>query len=363
MKKKIKILHVIPIFATGGAERLVLQYAKLFDKETYEIFVASCVDDGELRKKFEELKNISVYIGSRREGGRIRAYQKLAEYVAHIQPDIIHTHLLSADLFGYLMKKRYGNRIRWITTMHNIELATSLWRQLLWKFILKKAEKVISVSERVEKFTHDIFHIKKDRSVVSRNGVETEQWLRVPVRMIGRDKTLHLASVGRLWEQKGHVFLLQALALINDIPTVLHIFGDGPLRKKLQAEAHHLGIEGRVIWHGIQGDMPQNIKDIDIVVQASLWEGLSLVVMEMMAAGKIVITTPAGGDELIDNGHTGFIVPVKNSSALAEKIRFVYENKKNMDKIARAARAYAQENFDISKNIHELEKIYTNIRA
>ena len=358
---KIKILHVIPVFATGGAERLVLEYAKFFDPEKYEIHVASCVDDGELRQKFEALKNVRVMVCKRSEGGRMVRYKKLANYVSEIKPDIIHTHLISADLFGYGIKRKYKDQIKWVSTMHNVESATSTWRQMLWKFILPKSDRVISVSERVEEFTLDTFKISKEKSIVLRNGIESDKWLTIPMAGLLKDQTIRIASIGRLWEQKGHTYLLQALPLLQDIPYEVHMFGDGPLRDKLETEARIQGVAEKVIWHGVQSDIPRYMRNIDIVVQPSLWEGLSLVVMEMMAAGRVVITTPAGGDELIQDGITGYVIPYKNPHAIAEKIREVSEDKKTAIQCGRAARVYAKEQFDISKNIYELEKIYTNL--
>jgi len=64
MEKKTKILYVIPRYVIGGAEKLVLDYAKLLDKNKYEIHVASCVEDGELREQFEKVTDVYVYLGS-----------------------------------------------------------------------------------------------------------------------------------------------------------------------------------------------------------------------------------------------------------------------------------------------------------
>ncbi len=359
---KIKILHVIPIFATGGAERLVLHYATFFPKDRYEIHVATCVEDGELREKFEALGFVHVYVGSRtRDRGRLGAYKKLRNYVEKIKPDIIHTHLISADLFGFFMKRKYKNQIQWVSTMHNVESATSAGRQLLWKIILKRADRVISVSERVEEFTLRQFKVSKEKSIVLRNGVDTRIWLTVPMRGLFGQPTLRLATVGRLWEQKGHIYLLRALPALKDINYELHIFGDGPLRAALEAEALKLGVSDHIIWHGITTDIPLQIKNIDVVVQPSLWEGLSLVVMEMMAAGRVVITTPAAGDELLQHDTNGFIVPAKNPEALAEKIRFIFEKKAELIQVGKEAREYARHNFDILNNVTGLQKIYQQL--
>jgi len=361
MSNKIKILHIIPIYTTGGAERLVLHYARLLDKDKYEIHVASCVEDGELREKFEKLNNIHVYVGSRtKDGGRLKAYGKLWQYTKDIQPDIIHTHILAADFFGFFVKLKLGKKIKWISTQHNVEASTSTLRKILWRFILKFADSVVAVSKSVEKFTIDNFKVKKEKCELLLNGIDTENWLKVPLNKLFTHDKIQLASVGRLWEQKGHTYLLQALSKLNFV-FELHLFGDGPLRERLELEAKNLQINDNIVWHGVTPNVVDYMRDIDIVIQASLWEGLSLVVMEMMSSGRVVVATPPAGEELMVDQKTGYLVPSKNSVKLAEKLVYIVENREEAKAVALEARKVAKENFDIMKNVQGLENIYDKL--
>jgi len=362
-KTKIKILHIIPVFATGGAERLVLQYAQLLDHTKFEIHVASCVEDGPLRSTFDDTKDIHVFVGSReKDGGRRAVYKKLETYAVSLKPDVVHTHMLSADFFGYKLKKKLGKHIRWVSTMHNVETATSFLRQVLWKYILKKADRVIAVSENVARFTRKTFHVSDKKLITIKNGVVIDVWKDLPIKKLLKTKNhvLQIASVGRLWEQKGHVYLLRALSLLQEKYT-LHLFGDGPLKKSLQQEAKKLGIFDHVKWHGVVSDVPKNISNMDIIVQPSLWEGLSLVVMEMMAAGKPVVTTPAGGDELIQHKKTGYIVPFRDPQALADAITYINAHPNEVNMLTTDARLYALHHFDIQQNIQSVTELYQTL--
>lgn len=360
LSKKITILHVIPMFATGGAERLVLHYARLFDPKKYTVHVATCVDDGELKEKFEQLSHVHLFVTSRKTVGRIQAYRRLANYVEEIKPDIIHTHMLSADLFGWMIKKKYGKNIVWISTMHNNEEATPWLRKQIWRRLLPSANRIISVSKLVQTFTEDKFHIKKNISTLLYNGVDISSWIDIPTEDLLSHKKLQIASVGRMWTQKGHEYLLRALPLLKDkkIDFELHLFGDGPLRHSLEQLAHTLGVYDSIVWHGITQDVPLYIAHVDVAVQPSLWEGLSLVVMEMMAAGRVVVTTPSGGGELIQDKKTGYIIPVKNPHTIAGAIQHIVSDKKYAIEIAQKARTYAKINFDIKNNVLGLQKIY-----
>jgi glycosyltransferase involved in cell wall biosynthesis len=241
-----------------------------------------------------------------------------------------------------------------------VEEATPLLRKILWRIVLQFADRVISVSRSVEKFTLEKFKIKKEKSVLLLNGIDIENWLKVDMNTLFTHDKIQLASVGRLWEQKGHTYLLQALAKL-DFSYELHLFGDGPLRQQLENEAKNLNINDNIFWHGVTPNVVDYMVDVDIVVQASLWEGLSLVVMEMMAAGRPIVTTPSAGDELLQSGQEGLIVPSKDVEKLVEAIKFLAENKKEAIKFATKARLKAKENFGINKNVEGLENIYKAI--
>lgn len=361
---KTTILHVIPIFATGGAERLVLHYAKLLDHSRFDIHVASCVEDGELRTQFDALSSVSVYVGSRTgQGGRIAVYRALRQYVREIQPRIIHTHLLSADVFGYVMKRLYGDRVSWVSTLHNVEHETSWVRRMVWRHILRRADRVIAVSRSVEVYARTHFHLPPTLIITLLNGIETSVWKRIPLSRAWTHDVVRIACIGRLWEQKGHRYLIDALSELKntEMQYEVHFFGDGPLRAELQAYARTQGVWDMIVWRGVVSDVHRHSADIDIVVQPSLWEGLSLVVMEMMTAGRVVITTPAGGEELIEHGVSGYIVPPKDGRALAECIAYVSTHRDEACRVAREARTRASASYDIADNVRQLTDVYTDV--
>ncbi|KKQ27204.1 MAG: Glycosyltransferase WecB/TagA/CpsF family protein [Candidatus Magasanikbacteria bacterium GW2011_GWC2_37_14] len=356
---KIKVLHIIPVFATGGAERLVWQYAKFLPKAVFEIAVASCVEDGEFRVEFEKL-GVKVFVGSRQTmGSRQKVYGELNKFVAEFQPQIVHTHMLSADFFGWLLKRKYQNKITWISTMHNVETATSYLRQLLWRYILKRADQVISVCQKVENFTLKEFKIKSKKSLVILNGIDLEPWLKIPANSLFKNPVLQIACVGRFWEQKGQQYLLESLALLK-IPWQLHLYGEGPLKNKLQQQAESLKINQQIVWHGVSTNLALELAKIDLIVQPSLWEGLSLVVMEGMTASRLVIATEPAAEELVKDNFTGLVVPAKDVEKLTQTIIWVAEHPEEANKLAEAGRLYAQKHFGLEKNLEKLIKLYEN---
>ena len=115
-------------------------------------------------------------------------------------------------------------------------------------------------------------------------------------------------NVGRLHIQKGHKFLLQALAHVDNRAR-LAIVGDGELRDELMALADELQISDRVAFLGPRADIAEFLSAIDVFVLPSLWEGQPIALLEALAIGKACIATNVDGiPEIIKNGVNGYLV-------------------------------------------------------
>lgn len=133
-----------------------------------------------------------------------------------------------------------------------------------------------------------------------------------------------IGSVGRLTEQKDYKTLLEAFALVQkDVSNLcLVIVGDGELRSSLEAQAKDLKIDPHILFLGTQPDAAQIMREFDLFVLPSRWEGLPLVILESMEAGTPIIATDIPGTrDLIQNNLTGRLVPPGNPSAMAEAIK------------------------------------------
>lgn len=349
----MKILYIIPRFTAGGAEQLVWQYAKYFQAQGHEVMVASTVGGGEWEQKFREL-GIEIFVNQKTGiWNWWRNYQNIKKIKKEFQPDIIHTNVFSADFFGYFLRQG----VKWFSTQHNGSKEFSNLRIKILRWILPHADKVIAVSTGVEEFCLEDLKLKKAKVQKVLNGIETEKWLNIPNNDLFTSDKMRLGIIGRLEEQKGHKYLWQALAGLS-FPWVLNIYGEGSEKTKLQSLAKDLKIADKIIWQGVK-DFQKEVENLDVVAQPSLWEGLSLVVMEAMAAGRIVITSDGAGKDLIDDKNNGFVVPSGESAILADNIKYIWENKNIMLGISENARSKAR-GFDLIENIKKIEKIYGN---
>lgn len=360
-RKRTKVLHIVPRFYPGGAERLAFEYVTRLDSKRFDTYIASCVEDGPLRQEFDIDKK-HIFIGSRKKhGGRIGVAKKLKKYVARVKPDIIHTHLLGADGFGYLCKKKSGRSSKWVSTQHNVEHKTPAWRRFLWKRMLRRVDVAIPVSSAVEQYVSNKFKVPREKIITIPNGIALEPWTDIPYTQLFSQKAAQFATIGRLEEQKGHTYLLKALSHLSDLDWHLHVFGDGAQEHALQQEAHKLGLMRRISWHGAVDTISEDIVQIDLVIQPSLWEGRSLVVMEAMAAARGVLVSSAAGADLVEHNKSGLVVPTRDVAALTNMIRFAIAHKDALRKMAGAARRHAKKYFDIQDNISAVEDIYASL--
>ena len=179
---------------------------------------------------------------------------------------------------------------------------------------------------------------------------------------------VRLLTVARLTEIKGHEYVLRAVANLQDKHNLRYdIVGDGPLRRKLEELARQLGIEKRVTFRGASDStaVKQLMAEAHIFVLASVrvdgdQEGQGLVLQEAQACGLPVIATDHGAfpDGLLA-GQSGFLVPERDVSALAERLSYLIEHAEIWPMMGRKGRGLVEERYDIRKLNHRLLELYT----
>lgn len=175
---------------------------------------------------------------------------------------------------------------------------------------------------------------------------------------------LNITSIGRLSEQKGFTYLVNAMKQLEKIiPQVrLEIIGDGEGRRDLEKLINDLELDSKV---KLIGQLPQDsvlekLAQSHLFVLSSLWEGLPTVVLEAMATKTPVIATDIPGTrELISNGISGWLVPPKNAKSLAEAIIYAYLNPLEGEKLAKNAYANLTQ-YDINQIARDYYGLYLN---
>jgi glycosyltransferase involved in cell wall biosynthesis len=331
-----KLLFILPSLSYGGAERVILNFLSSIDKSKYEatllvikktcdfkdelpkhIRVVSCLNPEEkIRFGFPkviytilcEVSQADIVIG---------ASELTATYFAYLgsflfrKPVIGWVHTNIQDYFDYV--ERTEGRIR-----RSIHYKVS-------SFIYPRLDSIIAVSNGVKDNIIKALSCLPEKIKVIYNPVDIQR-IRVLSKIpsiIQSDKP-YIVSVGRMVFPKGFDILIKAYAevLKSGIEHDLVIIGDGPERNSIIELIRQLGLDKKVIITGFMENPFNLVKNADIFVMSSRFEGFGLVLCEAMALGVPVIATDckSGPREVLDNGEYGILVPTEDFRKLADSI-------------------------------------------
>lgn len=176
---------------------------------------------------------------------------------------------------------------------------------------------------------------------------------------IGTEDLLFL-TVGRLTVQKGHTYLLEAISrVVSNYPKTYFVFaGDGPLRIGLQEKAQALGVSNKIAFLGIRNDIGELLSASDVFVQPSLWEGLSLALLEALMAGLPVLATRVEGVvDVVEHGKSALLVSPKDAEDLAAALEQLITDDSLRERLSRFGQARAKKSYSIDTMCRSYEEL------
>lgn len=181
-------------------------------------------------------------------------------------------------------------------------------------------------------------------------------------KSLGIEKdTMVLGTVARLDAIKNQKMLIEAFKIINEkYPnTKLLLIGDGPMRNELETLTKELSLTHDVIFTGSTNEAYRYYNIMDVFVLTSMTEGTAMTLLEAMASSTPCIVTDAGGNpEIVKDGETGFIIPVNDTAALAEKIEILLNKAELAMKMGQAGRTRFRKFFTVEKMIQSYQELY-----
>jgi glycosyltransferase involved in cell wall biosynthesis len=238
----------------------------------------------------------------------------LARLLRDLRADIVHTHLVHADLYGGLAAKLRGARL--VSTKHNDDPFRTGPFRVVERQLGRLADRVITITDSLRRFTVERVGIPAAKVETVHYGLDRlpEAWGDNPPDPVRADARVVLA-VSRLTEQKG---VDVAIAALRELPedVVLVVLGEGPQRPALERLARELAVAERVFLLGRVPDVAAWLGRARVLVHPARWEGFGLAVLEAMLAGlPVVATTVSSLPELV--GADGLLVPPDDPRALA----------------------------------------------
>lgn len=347
------IVHIIPTLSFGGAERTVVDIINnASDEFQFSVIVFST--ETPLKDQITR-KGVQIIYVPKKGQVSWHLFGDIKKELKKLQPDVVHTHLFGGDLWGRLAARRL--KIPVVTTEHNMNNDEGLFKAFLKRMYKRRTQQYAACSEGVKKYMSRRYGIKKNVEVIY-PGVNIARFS-APDALF--DFPLKMVMVGRLVEQKGHKIGLQALSSIDKSLWHLSIVGAGPLKYSLQQWCKTLGIEENVTFVPPTLRIEQVYARHDMLLMPSLWEGLGIVPLEAMTAGRVVIASDIPGlGEIVKTRETGILVP-PTSAAFTEILREVCENRGMLRVIAKNAREYAMKNFGVEKMTRSYEFLYKKV--
>lgn len=277
-----------------------------------------------------------------------------------LRPELIHFEFLGLPVM-YRCLPEFLNT-PYVVSCRGSDLNLFLLRppdqQQIIRESLLGASIVHTVSEAMAEVVRSI--TSSDINVcVNRPAIDTAQY-KISPQTTG---TPIILATGRLVWIKGFDYLLAALAQLNaeGIQFTAKILGDGPLHAVLKFSIYDMGLEGCVELCGAvpPRDVIQYMQQASIFVLSSHEEGISNAVLEAMASGLPIVTTNAGGmAEAVRDGIDGFVVPVREIDALADRLRALLLDPDLRSVLGKNARARAIEEYDLERQVTMFEQIY-----
>lgn len=360
----MKILYVITGLGLGGAEKVMIQLAEKIKSLNHSIKIIYLTGNVQVQPNDKTIEIIGLNLNSAIDF--VEASRKYRQVIYDFHPDVIHAHMIHANIFTRLNSIFLPRDIKLICSAHSSneggilrmlayrltnglsDVLTNVSQEATQSFIKKKA---VNASDIVT--IYNGIDLTKFRSIGKVNNIS-----KCKLKIDSNDKII--LAVGRIEDPKDYPTLIKAVSLLSETTNnfKLLIAGEGTLRKDLEILINKLKVSDRVYLLGNRDDIPELMALSDLYVLSSKFEGLPTVLIEAMACGKFVVSTDCGGAREVI-GDTGILVPIKDSKKLAAALdKALNLPSEDIELNSIKAMARAEKLFSIDKVINEWLKIY-----
>jgi glycosyltransferase involved in cell wall biosynthesis len=341
-------MQVVLSLRVGGLERVVVDLVNHASDEFR--FVVCCLEEpGPWAGEIPPAKGKVVAL-NKKAGVDWRLIWKIASLAREERIDVIHTHNSTAHFYGSVAAR--FTRARVLHTEHGKNVGEEARYQRLNYIAARFTDFTVVVSEKNAEIAVAHEGAVASKLKVIPNGIRIDRFA-APRHATGR----RIGTVGRLVPEKNYPLLLRATATIRDVDLVF--VGDGPLREELQKQAGPCAS-----FLGQRADVSELLAGFDVFVLPSNTEGMSIALLEAMAAGCPIVVTAVGGNvELIRHMQTGLVVPPNDEAALRAAIERLLADPVLATRLGTAARAVAEEHHSVKAMTERYEELWHRLAA
>ncbi len=366
--KKIKVVHIVPLLAPGGAETLAVHLVTGLNRQRYDVAVVSLrkCSGCDLERLLAERGVPVLYLG-KQPGFDFRIYHRVYRVLKELQPDVIHTHLhvLRYALPSMLSFKHSAK----VHTVHNLaEREAERGTRWIQRYAFNQGVVPVAVSDEVAISLERLYGIQRCSTIAnciptdlySSPRTSRKEWR---ARVGFGDDDVLFVCVARFAPQKNHSLLLKAFAQgpASDPNAHLVLVGEGALQGQLEQQARNLGLGAQAHFLGLRTDIPDVLGAMDVFVLSSDYEGSPLSVIEAMASGLPIVSTAAGGvPDLFETGKEGFLVQPGDEKGFSDVLELLLRDSDARKSLGIAAAQRAKRKFDVLTMVRSYEELYEN---
>ena len=354
----------------GGSERLLFSLVTHLDRTRYEPTVYCTYEAGPMGERIAQA-GITVVDRVMRNRWDFVGLCRTAVSLRRERFDILYTNNTPLTML-------WGTVLAWIAKIPARAMVVHQTRQpghKLRRLVATRLfpfDAVIASADSQARYLVEHEGVPEHRLHVIYNGIDVSPFM-VPARDLKNEVGLKAGDpvvgiVAVMRPEKAHTVFLQAAKLVAEaIPSAKFlVIGDGPERQRVESEIDELGIRDKVVLYGMSDDMPGVMAAMDVVVLSSdpIVETFPIAIMEAMAACRPVVATRVGSlDELVVDGVTGYLVPPRAPSELADRIVALLKDSTLASAFGEAGRARIVSGFTLETMVDRTEQLFDTLSA
>ena len=368
-RRKANLLLLTNTLGVGGAETVVGDLARSLDRDRFNVSVC-CLKALGLTGTQLASEGVDISALGASDPDRVDYFsaRQVRRVLRDKQIDVVHSHTTDALVDGAVCRA-LSRSVKFVHTFHFGNYPHQPGRVLLIERISSRfADRLVAVGEVQRAQIKETYRLA-DRAISAvHNGV------RLPAagagdpafrRSLGAEGKILVGTIAHLCPQKALHDLLSVARRVRDTRHDVHfvVVGGGDLRAELEQQRHDLGLDGTVTFAGVLTNAASRaLPSFDVYFQPSLWEAMSISLLEAMAAGKSIVSTDVGeAPHLIEHGTDGFLCKPGDVEGMVSAILELAQDARLRSTTGEAAARKVARRYTVDHMTRAYEQLYLDV--